>query len=384
MATVEQYETKAGKRYRVRYRTPEGRQTTKRGFTTKRDAKAFMATVEVSKMKGEYVTPALGRVSVDELSTEWLRRKEAKLARSSYRPVESAYRLHVKPRWGSVSVSKVEHDEVEAWVADLVLAGHSATIVRRCHQALAGIMDLAEKQRRVASNPARGIEGIPAKRPKPRNYLSVEQLWALAQAARAEFQPLVLVLGLVGLRWSEAIALRPMDVDVARGRIHVQRGAVEDDWAAFVVSEPKGDEARSVPIPDALAPMIRGLVSAAEKRGGHEALLFPPRRGTEFLTRPDSGSGWLDGAVKRSGVPRVTAHDLRHTAASIAVSAGASVLSLARMLGHAPDVCLRIYADLFDSDLDAVAAAISSRVTADLGEDVVKMWSRDSEGVQAD
>jgi hypothetical protein len=56
MATIEKYETKSGAMlYRVRYRTPDHRTTQKRGFRTKRDAGQFAATVEVAKMRGEYV-----------------------------------------------------------------------------------------------------------------------------------------------------------------------------------------------------------------------------------------------------------------------------------------------------------------------------------------
>ena len=52
----------------------------------------------------------------------------------------------------------------------------------------------------------------------------------------------------------------------------------------------------------------------------------------------------------------VTPHKLRHTAASLAVSAGANVLAVGRMLGHAkPSLTLDVHVDLFDSDLDAVA-----------------------------
>ncbi|PRC50028.1 site-specific integrase, partial [Mycobacterium sp. ITM-2017-0098] len=62
MATVSAYQTAAGeRRYRVRFRTPDRRQTDKRGFRTKREAQAFAATVEVSKMRGEYVAPTLGK-----------------------------------------------------------------------------------------------------------------------------------------------------------------------------------------------------------------------------------------------------------------------------------------------------------------------------------
>jgi integrase len=54
--------------------------------------------------------------------------------------------------------------------------------------------------------------------------------------------------------------------------------------------------------------------------------------------------------------PRVSAHDLRHTAASLAISAGANPKVVQRMLGHASAaMTLDVYADLFESDLDAVA-----------------------------
>jgi integrase len=53
-------------------------------------------------------------------------------------------------------------------------------------------------------------------------------------------------------------------------------------------------------------------------------------------------------------------HDLRHTAASLAVSAGANVKAVQRMLGHASAaMTLDVYADLFDDDLDAVAVALN-------------------------
>ena len=63
--------------------------------------------------------------------------------------------------------------------------------------------------------------------------------------------------------------------------------------------------------------------------------------------------------MSRAGVQHITPHDLRHTCASLAVSAGVNVLALQRMLGHtSAKVTLDIYADLFDTDLDAVAASL--------------------------
>lgn len=62
---------------------------------------------------------------------------------------------------------------------------------------------------------------------------------------------------------------------------------------------------------------------------------------------------------KDASFPRITMHDLRHTAASLAVSAGAHVKALQRMLGHASAaMTLDVYAALFDDDLNEVAHAL--------------------------
>lgn len=64
-------------------------------------------------------------------------------------------------------------------------------------------------------------------------------------------------------------------------------------------------------------------------------------------------------SVGPAGVQAITPHDLRHTCASLAVSAGVNVLALQRMLGHtSAKMTLDTYADLFDDDLDAVATAL--------------------------
>jgi Phage integrase family len=89
---------------------------------------------------------------------------------------------------------------------------------------------------------------------------------------------------------------------------------------------------------------------------------------------PASKESWLSGAVARCRksdptFPRVTAHALRHTVASLAISAGANPKVVQRMLGHASAaMTLDVYADLFDSDLTSVA------------ESVGKMWARQSQG----
>ena len=84
---------------------------------------------------------------------------------------------------------------------------------------------------------------------------------------------------------------------------------------------------------------------------------------TAFAIRSASGT---------AQVQKITPHDLRHTCASLAVSAGVNVLALQRMPEHmSAKVTLDTYADLFDDDLDAVATALDTARE----KNVVKMWS---------
>jgi integrase len=74
---------------------------------------------------------------------------------------------------------------------------------------------------------------------------------------------------------------------------------------------------------------------------------------------------------------RVTPHDLRHTSASLVVSAGANVKAVQRMLGHpSAAMTLDVYADLFDDDLEAVAVAFDqARSQANVGTGWAERWS---------
>lgn len=382
MATIESYQTKTGKRYRVRYRTPDHRQTDKRGFRTKRDAESFAATVEVEKLRGEYVAPSLGKITVTELAPEWLQRKESDVAPSNYRTLDGAWRTHVKPKWGTRRVADIELGEVERWIADMARTvtgpdgnvsrkGAGATTIIRAYGVLAGILDDAVKGRRLATNPARGVENLPRKRTKRHVYLSAADVDRLA-AESGDHRALVLTLTYTGLRWGELIALRVRNVEFLRRRITVHDNAVQlgVDHAEGLT---KSRKTRSVPVPQFILDELS--IQCAGK--SPDDLVFPGPDG-KFLPRPKSTRGWFSGAVQRAGVQRVTPHDLRHTTASLAISAGVNVLALARMLGHtSAKVTLDTYADLFDSDLAAVAITLNQTYSP---QSVGKVWAREALG----
>jgi len=121
MGSISSYATAAGRRYRVRFRKPDQTQTDKRGFKSKREAELFLASLEVSKARGEYVDSIAGRITLGELGTEWLKHR-GHLKPSSTRPLEIAWRLHVSPRWERVRVSDVRFSDVQAWPLRFVAA----------------------------------------------------------------------------------------------------------------------------------------------------------------------------------------------------------------------------------------------------------------------
>jgi hypothetical protein len=79
-------------------------------------------------------------VTVHELSADWLARKKQATAESYYRTLETSYRVHVQPRWGSVSVADVDVLGVEAWITGMVRRGSGSTVVIRAQGILSGVL----------------------------------------------------------------------------------------------------------------------------------------------------------------------------------------------------------------------------------------------------
>lgn len=381
MATISKYQTASGATlYRVRYRTPDRGQTDKRGFKTKRDAEAFANSVEVTKMRGEYVAPSLGRVTVGELGPAWLARKKGHLKPSAYRSYENAWRVYVEPHWRAAKVGEIRHTGVQAWIAELS-KGLSASRVTTVYSVLAGILDDAMRDRMLAANPARGVK-LPRRSRRPNVYLTAEQLHQLAVES-GRYGSLVLLLGTAGLRWGEAAALRVRDIDFLKRRVVLRENAVAVGGRTHVGTLKTG-HSRTVALPAFVVDELAATCAGKDR----DELIWPARDGG-FLAPPTNKS-WLAGSVercqkaansarvkeaKRGGqpttpvFPRITAHALRHTAASLAISSGANPKVVQRMLGHASAaMTLDVYADLFDSDFTAVADKLS--------ETVGKMWAR--------
>lgn len=362
MGSILGYSTARGRRYKVRWRNADHSAAAKSGFTTKREAALFLAAVEVDTSKGSYIDPARSRVRLETWLIEWMAHR-SDLKPSSRERAVGAIKRDIVPMLGDFPLGELTHGKCQEWASSLSTRLAPAS-VRKSVSVLSGALSAAVRDGRLASNPAHNLL-LPKVAKAHKRYLThaqvrdlataVERIGAGIQNGRAlGYGTLVRLAAYTGLRWSELAGLRVGDIDFARGRLQVVHTVVEVRGNQ-VEGEPKSYEARSVSIPRFVLGELRNHV---EGRGEDAPLFFGPRS-RSWLRNRAFRRGWLDEAAVSIGQPGLTPHELRHTAASLAISAGANVKAVQRMLGHASaEVTLSVYSDLFDDDLDEVAARL--------------------------
>lgn len=369
MATISKYQTSSGVTlYRVRYRTPDRSQTDKRGFRTKRDAQAWADQLEVDKRKGAYVAPAAGRVKLGEYAREWLASKHAlkPSTRSRYQVVLDT----ALARYADMPLGDISRQFVREWVASLSMEMAPAS-VHKTVGVLRQVLAMAVAENRLVTNPVDGVE-LPSVASVEQRFLTLEQLHRLAAAAD-EHRALVYVLGTCGLRFGEVAELRWRDVDMKNLRLRVTRSVTLVD-GRFVVGSPKNGKGRTVSLPGFVAKMLAS--------GEPDALVFPDCSGG-YMRGSNVRRRWWSKAVADSRLfPRTSTggespvyefklHELRHTAASLAIQAGANIKALQNMLGHeSAGLTLDRYGHLYGSDVEAVGVAINALLTRDCGQNV--------------
>lgn len=371
MATIEPYQLADGaKRYRVRYRTPDRRSTDKSGFTTRRDARAFANTIETAKLTGTFVPHAAGRATVADLARQWFA-GSGRIKATTTAARQSAWDHRVGARWANTPIGDIRPSQVRAWVAELAAEGVGAASIEAALLVLRGALDVAVQDNGLAVNPAAGVKA-PRRMHTRRGYLTIGQLQALAgEMDRSQSATAVLFLGLTGLRWGEMAALKVSSFDMLRRRVNVTE-AVAEVRGRLVVSTPKTHARRSVPFPRVLADRLAELMAGK----GRDDLVFTGPEGGAFRVSAFRSKVFAQAVTRVQrfdpSFPTITPHSLRHTAASLAISAGANVKGVQLMLGHgSAAMTLDQYADLFPDDLDQVADRLDQAMR---GQNVGVSW----------
>lgn len=354
-----------GKRWRVVVIGLDGSRSGEH-FDRKVDAEGYRDATKHKLSVGSYVNPKAGKLTVEQVYEEWLT-QQAHAAASTQAKRESAWDVWVSPKWRRVAVSDVRRSAVRSWVTEMTEDGAGPTTVENAVEVLRLVLALAVEDKRIVENPASGVK-LPPRDHRPRAYLTHEQVWTLADAIDPRYRTLTLFLAYTGLRFGEAAALEVRDLDFLRRRVEV-RQQVTEVKGKLVWTPTKGKRRRSVPFPKFLVDDLSVLCMDKTRDAG---VFAAPKGGTLRLNtwRKRTWNTVINSLrqVDAEGTPHAdfpdaTPHDLRHTAASLAISANANVKAVQTMLGHkSAALTLDTYSDLFPADLDGVAAAFDREV----------------------
>lgn len=338
------------KRWLARYRGPDGRYHSK-SFKRKVDAEKWLKLEESKVIKADWVDPAAGKVTYRAWSETWL------VGLHSIKPktragYESLLRSRVLPEFGQTELRRITTASVRSWVASMVEEGLSA-VPRRALQVLHASLQVAVDDGFIAKNPAAKVKA-PRVEKRRQLFLTAFELGRLSDEA-APYDTLVWFLGWSGLRWGEAVALRAGRVEGRRIRVEE---AVTEVGGKLEWGRPKTHETRTVIIPKLVAVRLEPIL---EEKDDDELVFTSPRGGP--LRHSNFTRRYWNPAVERSGIPEnLVIHDLRDTAASLAISAGASIKAVQRMLGHASAaMTLDTYGSLFEEDLEVLADRLDQK-----------------------
>jgi integrase len=336
-----------GKGLRWRAVWSEGASPKKKSFASKDAAKAHLAWIEHNQRAGTYISQDRGRVFVKDLLTEWFD-GQLHLKPSTRNETAGDMERHLRPYWGDRIIADIRRADIQTWVAGLDLA---PTTVATLHGRFKTFLNWCVQEGRIVVSPAVGVK-LPPKTQRPHTYLKPAQVALLADSIQPHYSGFIWGLTLTGMRMGELTELRFGDIDQERKRANISRAVVWVKGTA-IVGTPKSGKPRDVP--------LTSKVLSVMGEGAPGDLIFTSARGQRI--RP-TNFRWIHmkSAVRAacaadpSFPPGLYPHDLRHTAASLAVSAGANIKALQRMLGHAKaEMTLSTYAGLFDSDLNDVA-----------------------------
>ncbi|MER6222515.1 tyrosine-type recombinase/integrase [Streptomyces sp900105755] len=345
-------------RWQARYRDPATGllRSAPHTFETKTDADLWLTTTEAEIIKGTFLDPTAGKITVAEWGKRWFDSASPHLKRRTVTLYAGLIRLWIDPRMGGYELSAVRPIHIKEWLAGLQKAGLSASRARTAYRVLSQIFASAVDNDLIAVTPCRGIK-LPRLPETEPHILSTREVERLISHCNPPHDLLVKLLAYAGLRIGEAFALRRKDVDLANGLIWVDEALAEVAGQLFF-DTPKSHQKRPLSLPAYLVRELREHLTA-RVADDPEALLFLGRTG-----RPLRYNSWrrthFDKAVDRAGLKDVTPQDLRATHAS-QVADRHGVMAAAKRLGHAnASVTTRHYARSRDGQDAEIAKGLNA------------------------
>ncbi len=316
-------------RWQAQWSTTEGGERVRRSetFILKSEAEWWLRQAKRGSIPDVDVTVA-------EYLDGWLRGKR-NIRPSTKALYESHVRVHIAPALGHYTLGQLEPRHVERFVDGLTGSPGTIGLILRT---LKSALEAGVRRHELPDNPAATVEAPKVTR-APVEALTRDMAERIQAAVEGEWiEHMVRFLMGSGCRVGEACALDQGDVMDGYVRLRapktVPRAALvsEDGMAAL-------DEAKRL----------------APRRGDREPVFFGPKTGD----RADRSvvSQAIARTLARHGLPRLTAHKLRHGAATLMLADGHSIKTIAEQLGNTERVTAQTYAHVAP---DVARSAVSS------------------------
>lgn len=259
-------------------------------------------------------------MNIAEIAAEYIAEKRRVRRESTVEGYESALRIHVLPRWGSMTVDEIDPDDIQAWVLSFELPGAA----EKAYKTLRQVIRWAIRRigLRVWDPTSLGVE-------LPRKAAYHPQVLGAAEAREylrgmwgCEAEAVALCSLTLGLRRGESCALTWGDVNLKTGEVRISKSR-QDVGSGTVVVPPKTDRSdRSLWLPGFALKRMRQLA----KGRGKGDLICP--------LSPTAAARRIKSWCRSHGLPHVSMTNLRHTWATLAIEAGVGIETVAMMLGH--------------------------------------------------
>ena len=320
-------------------------------FTQKSDATSWLSTVETDIIRGSWIDPRAGKVTLTEYANGWIDRRPDLGARTrdKYRGLLDR---HIHPRLGKMRMSDLQQQAstVRGWWAEL--ASRHPSTAADAYRLLATVCNAAIADQVIVRSPCR-VKGASAYKAEERPTASIPELEAAVKAVPEHRRAAVLMASWCQLRRSEILSLQRRDVDPLHGEIRIGRVRPKT---------PAGR--RTLAIPANVLPVV---LDHLEHHVGPEvsAWLFPGEDGNPIT--PRTLDRIWERARKVIGRPDLHLHDLRHSGLTWAAATGATTAELMHRAGHAsPAAALRYQHATKDRDralADALAGLTAAKMT---------------------
>jgi len=326
------------KQYQVRYTGPDAAEhKAPNTFDTRIDAEAWLTDLRREISRGEWApaTPRRAAVTVGSYSESWLTDRTLKpRTQVHYRSLLDRLIL---PTFGDLPLRALTPALIRQWHTGQ--GPGQPTLRAHAYSLLRAILGDAVTDGELPANPCHIRGAGSSRRVHKIKPLTLDELEALVSAMPEKYRPMTLLAAWCALRFGELTALRRKDIDLKNGVIHVRRGVAWVDGKPVIGTPKSAAGIRDVAIPPHLIPTLRDYL-AGHAAWGRDGLLFPSTSGGTMTTSSLYKVFWR--ARAEAGRPDLRWHDLRHTGAVLAASAGATLAELMARLGHStPGAALR-------------------------------------------